>query len=468
MLLLAECDSCSLGRKIYWLKGRVFSAFPLGGHTMIVITSDQASSLIIQAKSTKTPISLQFEEKDEGDVYRPLFGSHASISVLAQFYLIEGEKELETIIVTADPTARIIVTAKQVSASGEPLLSSNTVSIGDRTYHLAAYRKDSHPASFTQEVFTLVPVRQQLFSRMQGIFETDVLAKKKVMIVGLGSGGSPIALELVKSGVQHFVLVDHDRLEIGNIARHVCGLSDLGRFKTLAVKDLLLDKNPYAQVRTLQVSAAWQNRDTFERLIQDIDIVICATDNRESRLFLNRLCVESNKVCLYGGAFRRAYGGQVIRVVPHVSICYQCFLDILPAERTMDEEISNEDQARAVQYSPNDPTVPIEPGLSSDIAPISLLISKLAIIELLKNEATTLTSLYEDFIASWYLWLNRREPKTGYQNLEPLAYKLDGMRIMRWYGIRLERNPGCPACGEFLAGTDLEVTQADLEMFKEN
>jgi molybdopterin/thiamine biosynthesis adenylyltransferase len=414
------------------------------------------------------PVSLQFEEKDEGDVYRPLFGDHDSSSVRAEFYLIEGEKELETIIVTGNPSARIIVTAKHVSASGEPLLPRNTVSIDDQTFHLAAYRKGSHHASFTQEILTLVPVRQQLFSRMQGIFETDVLAKKKVMIVGLGSGGSPIALELVKSGVQHFVLVDHDRLEIGNIARHVCGLSDLGRYKTLAVKDLLLDKNPYAQVRTLQVSAAWRERDTFEQLIQDMDVVICATDNRESRLFLNRLCVEGDKVCLYGGAFRRAYGGQVLRVVPHISICYQCFLDILPPERTTDEEISNENQARAPQYSPNDPTVPIEPGLSSDIAPISLLISKLAIMELLKNENTTLISLYEDFVASWYLWLNRREPITDYQNLEPLAYKLDGMHIMRWYGIRIERNPGCPVCGEFLAGTDLEVTQADLEMFKEN
>src|SRR5207237_3839927 len=91
-----------------------------------------------------------------------------------------------------------------------------------------------------------VPIREELFSRVHGLYETNVLAGKTVLIIGVGSGGSTIALELVKAGVGNFLLVDPDRVEVANVVRHLCGLSDLGRFKTKAIRDLILEKNPFA------------------------------------------------------------------------------------------------------------------------------------------------------------------------------------------------------------------------------
>jgi hypothetical protein len=77
------------------------------------------------------------------------------------------------------------------------------------------------------------------------------------------------------------------------------------------------------------------------------------------------------------------------------------------------------------------------------------MVVKLAIQELLRGTETTLRPLDDDLVAPLYLWLNRREPGTQFEKLEPLGFSLGGLRILRWYGIDLKRDPGCPVCGDF-------------------
>jgi len=102
--------------------------------------------------------------------------------------------------------------------------------------------------------------------------------------------------------------------------------------------------------------------------------------------------------------------------------------------------------AERISYS--DHPVAVEPGLSNDISPAIMMSVKLIIQELLKsNQTTTLRSLDEDLIAPWYLWLNRRENGTPYENLKPLGYDINGLKILRWYGIEINRDPHCPVCG---------------------
>jgi hypothetical protein len=74
---------------------------------------------------------------------------------------------------------------------------------------------------------------------------------------------------------------------------------------------------------------------------------------------------------------------------------------------------------------------------------------KLIIQEFVKGTETTLRSLDEDLVAPWYLWLNRREPGTQYQKLGPLEFNVDGIRVLRWYGIDMKPDPACPVCGNF-------------------
>jgi len=271
-------------------------------------------------------------------------------------------------------------------------------------------------------------------------------------VVGLGSGGSCVTLEALKSGVTDFIIMDHDRVEVGNVMRHEARLSDSGRFKTKMIEELIKGKNPYANVRTLEEKVSWDDGDGIDNveevreLVREAATVLCCTDNRPSKLVLNLLCQEENTPLIIAGAFRRAYGGQVLRIRPGESMCYQCFLMMLP-EQAGDEEISSSEHAQALAYT--DRPVEIEPGLSNDINPISTMVVKLLIQELLKDSDTTLRSLDEDLVAPMYLWLNRRDADTQFADIEPLEYNINTFSILRWYGIDVKPHPGCPVCGNF-------------------
>jgi molybdopterin/thiamine biosynthesis adenylyltransferase len=338
-------------------------------------------------------------------------------------------------------------------------------SIGGKPYLLQAWHiVDRKPAGKLDVV--IHPSQADVFDRVRGVFETDILREKRVAVVGLGSGGSFIARELAKAGVGHFTLVDHDRLEVGNVCRHECGLEDLGRSKVYAMRDRLLGINPSASIEALPAKVDGRSMDHVGKALAGADLLICATDNRESRLLVNRMAVQQEKTVIYGAVFRRAYGGQVLRVVPKLTPCYQCFVNALPTA-VEDQEISSPESAASIAYS--DRPVPIEPGLSSDIVPIALQVVKMAILELLRGRETTLSHLYEDIVAPVHLWLNRREPGTDYENLAPLQNNMDEMSILRWYGIFMPRDAECPACGAYEEGVlsrhNLAPEDLDLSAF---
>jgi len=300
----------------------------------------------------------------------------------------------------------------------------------------------------------VLPRQADVFDRVRGIFETDVLRDSGVAILGLGSGGSFIARELAKAGVGRFFILDHDRLEIANVARHECGLSDVGRLKVNAMRDLILDHNPAADISVSTERLTGESRRNVQEQIDTagVSLVIGATDNRESRLLTNRMCLMSKMPLILGGVYRRAYGGIVQRVIPDLTACYQCYVQALP-NQAADYEISSETAAAAVAYSDR-PVIP-QPGLSSDIVPIALLMAKLALLELTAGRSPAFAALGQDLVAPLYQWINRRETDTDYADLAPLATTVDQMTVLRWYGIMLPRLEDCAACSaKFLAADD--------------
>jgi len=230
---------------------------------------------------------------------------------------------------------------------------------------------------------------------------------------------------------------------------------------------VIRDTNPSASAETHAVKACWENRELLYENIRNSDLTAYLADDAEGREITNKICMEENKPIVAAGAFRRAYGGQVFIVrQPRISPCLQCFRMALP-EQAFEQEISNAEQAERLAYS--DRPVPIEPGLSNDIAPINQMVVKLILQELLKGKETTLRSLDEDLVAPWYLWLSRREAETQYADLEPLEFSTDGMKILRWYGVDFERNAHCPACGDFeesiAKAEGFEITPEDVAKF---
>ena len=311
-----------------------------------------------------------------------------------------------------------------------------------------------------------IPSKYGLFAKGRGLFETDILKNKTVLLIGCGSGGAPVALGLAQLGIGIIILVDHDRLEVGNITRNPAGIKDIGRYKISVMKEMILNINPYTKVITCNEKVTQKNQDKIAGLIAQSDIVINAADDPKCRIIINKHCVEQGKPLIMGGCFRRAYGGQVFYIRPGHTPCYQCFLNNVPGVAE-DYEISNQQQADSISYS--DRQIPVEPGLANDIAPISQKIVKLTLTEIMRNEETTLKTLRDDFKAFWYLWLNRREPDTAYENLAPMGFGLD-MSIMRWYGLPMPKDPACSCCGDITNRTEdgkkIAISEKDMDIFR--
>lgn len=278
------------------------------------------------------------------------------------------------------------------------------------------------------------------------ILPPSVLKDRKVAVVGLGSGGSHIAMELAKSGVGKFVLVDFDRIELQNIIRHVCGLSDLGRLKTNAMRDRILETNPFAEVEIYKTEID-NNMEEARRILKGCDMVIAATDNNKSRFNINTLSLEFDIPAIYGSCAVRAAGGQVARVRPKIGPCFSCIFADAMLEN-MEEEMTSFRQARKANPSyigDEEVQASIQVGLSSDIIPIANMMVKLALVELCRGDETVLASLESDLEASFYMWANRREEQYSVY-VEDSFHSSDEPAILRWYSMSSDRRPDCKIC----------------------
>ena len=387
-----------------------------------------------------------FRVLDGGDVYSDILADRGANPVAGTVRVVEGSDAVD-VNEMGDPDDRVRVILRRRIESAK---ASRTPVFGAELDATGYVKRDG---IWHETPVMIVPLRADLFSRVRGLLDTDILADKSVFIPGVGSVGSTVACELAKTGIMDFALMDPDRVEVANVVRHVVGLSDVGRLKVLAMADVIRQKNPSAHVETCNRKVTWDTQDLVRQYVCRSDLVLCMIDDDDGRAIVNMIAVEEGKPIIFAGAFQRAYGGQVLYVRPAEGTpCFECFRLAAPTQ-VHDREVSNAEQAQRLAYS--DRPVAAEPGLSNDIAPISQMVVKLAIQQLIMGRDTTLRSLDEDLVATWLIWLNRREGQ--YQNLEPLEYNVNDMHIMRWYGIGLPRNPTCPVCGD----TDAIAALAD-------
>jgi len=294
-----------------------------------------------------------------------------------------------------------------------------------------------------------VPQQSELYSRSKGLLEVDLLAKKRVVIVGMGSFGSTIAVELAKSGLGGFSLYDFDRLELSNVSRHACGISDLGRFKTHAIRDAIWNRNPFCAVDTHEVDIN-DNLIAFEEDCINSSLVICVTDENRSRSNVNSIALKTGTLALFGRAITRAAGGDVFRLRPGIGPCLACIQGL--GLYRANEEISNVRQARRdssayVSLDHADATVQV--GLASDISPITNLVVKLVLVELSRGLASGISSLEADLSSDFYIWANRRD--VIYKLWPPMEHYFNRNSVLRWYGVKATRANDCIVCNSEMA-----------------
>lgn len=104
-----------------------------------------------------------------------------------------------------------------------------------------------------------------------------------VAVAGLGGLGSNVAFALARIGVGHLHLIDFDQVDITNLNRQQYFMRHLGMYKTDALREELLDINPYLDIRTDRVRVTQENLPT---LLADDDIICEAFDVPECKAML--------------------------------------------------------------------------------------------------------------------------------------------------------------------------------------
>ncbi|MCK9534444.1 MAG: molybdopterin-synthase adenylyltransferase MoeB [Pseudomonas sp.] len=148
------------------------------------------------------------------------------------------------------------------------------------------------------------------------------LKKSKVLIVGLGGLGSPVALYLAAAGVGELYLADFDHLDLSNLQRQIVHDSAaVGRLKVQSAQARLQALNPHIAVHAL---SAKLDSDNLPALLQSVDLVVDCTDNFTIRAQLNAACFANNTVLVSGAAIRGE--GQISVYDPSnaASPCYHC------------------------------------------------------------------------------------------------------------------------------------------------
>lgn len=158
----------------------------------------------------------------------------------------------------------------------------------------------------------LTPDQKKKYSRQiqlpeLGIQGQEKLRQAKVLIVGVGGLGCPVAQYLIAAGVGTIGLMDYDRVEISNLHRQILFTqSDIGKPKAEAAKEALTRMNDEANINTFTKGLT---RENALSVFSEYDLIIDGTDNFQSKYLINDACVKTDKPWVYASIYK--YQGQL-------------------------------------------------------------------------------------------------------------------------------------------------------------
>ncbi|MBD3181653.1 molybdopterin-synthase adenylyltransferase MoeB [Candidatus Poribacteria bacterium] len=156
----------------------------------------------------------------------------------------------------------------------------------------------------------------------------EKLLQAKVLVVGLGGLGSPVAYYLAASGVGTLGIADSDRVDITNLQRQILHSSDtIGILKTESARRTLKNLNPDVKIIKHNERLTTENA---RQLVSDYDIIVDACDNFETRYVMNDICYELDKPLVHGSIFQ--FEGRTTVFIPEQGPCYRCLYPERPPE----------------------------------------------------------------------------------------------------------------------------------------
>ncbi len=158
-----------------------------------------------------------------------------------------------------------------------------------------------------------------------GVEGQEKILSGKVLIIGAGGLGAPVALYLAAAGVGTIGLVDGDTVDVSNLQRQVIHFTpDVGRPKVVSAQEKIAAINPDVKVVTYHTRVDASN---IMGIIKDYDFIVDGTDNFAAKFLINDACVLGGKPFSHGGVLR--FDGQTLTHVPGQA-CYRCLFKAPP------------------------------------------------------------------------------------------------------------------------------------------
>ena len=270
-------------------------------------------------------------------------------------------------------------------------------------------------STLIQETYTL---KLDVFSRNTGILESDIMITKGAVFIVCGSVGSLFAIQLARAGVGRFMLIDSDTLGYHNICRHQCGIFDVGRYKTDAMRDRILQINPYAKVITYNMRIQEVPLNDLMCFCDSNTIVVGGADNREGDLYANGIAQQVGMPFMSIGCWERAFAGEIFYCLPTGMPTYKDFMEVaghMSARVNQNRRFyTTEAELEKVSF---------EPGISVDINFVTTIAVKLA-IDILNRDNKDYTQRLLPHLTQYTLVCNTNNTKVGGEMAEIFSYPL--------------------------------------------
>ncbi len=161
--------------------------------------------------------------------------------------------------------------------------------------------------------------RHIILNEVGGMGQTRLL-ESKVLLIGAGGLGSPIAMYLAAAGVGTLGIVDDDVVDLSNLQRQILhGVSDIGVLKTKSAGTTIAEMNP--DIKVIPYNERITSENAFQ-ILEQYDLIVDGCDNFPTRYLLNDACVMLGKPIVHGSISQ--FEGQVTVLYPGKGPCYRC------------------------------------------------------------------------------------------------------------------------------------------------
>ena len=177
---------------------------------------------------------------------------------------------------------------------------------------------------------------RQIIIKDIGITGQRKIKNSKVLIVGLGGLGCPVAEYLSRTGVGTIGLIDHDKIDLSNIHRQsMFTTNDIGKYKVKVVNDRVKKINPNIKIKSFKKKL---NQSNIKNLIKYFDIIVDGTDNFTSKFLVNEFSKKLKKVFVCGAISK--FDGHIFsfNFSKKTSPCLKSFYQTIPNDQVLNCE----------------------------------------------------------------------------------------------------------------------------------